>query len=277
MKIGVSAFAWSNVFRPADLEILPRVRDLGFEGFEIPMFFPGDLAVAELRRGFEANGLACTICAILPPGINPISPDAETRKRSREHLASCIKTAAELGAHLLGGPLFAPIGYLPGHRPTADEWAWAVEAFQSVAPLLEQHAVTLSIEPVNRSETFLIRTAEEALRLCGDVASPHVGVTIDTFHANIEEKSIPAALQLLGTRLTHVHLSENDRGLLGSGHVDFPQILSTLRAMEYEGFVVIEGFGYSPDRIHAPGWLWADPAVSPDDLAASGMAYLRQL
>jgi D-psicose/D-tagatose/L-ribulose 3-epimerase len=152
------------------------------------MFDPMEVPVPDLRRAFEASALDCTICAILPAGINPISPDSETRKRSLVHLANCVKTAEELGAAVLGGPLFAPIGYLPPHRPTSDEWQWAIEAFQSIGDLLDETNITLSIEPVNRSETFFIRTAADARKLCEAVAHARVGVTIDTFHANIRKR-----------------------------------------------------------------------------------------
>ena len=122
MKFGMSAFAWTASFGVSHLPILPKVREYGFAALELPVFDPAQLPVVALRRAFEANDLACTLCAILPAGVNPISPDAGTRKRSLIHLRACVETATELGSHLLGGPLFAPIGYLPGHRPTKDEW-----------------------------------------------------------------------------------------------------------------------------------------------------------
>jgi D-psicose/D-tagatose/L-ribulose 3-epimerase len=277
MKIGVSAFAWTSSMRGSNLSLVHKVRDFGFDALEIPMFDPIDLPVADLRRAFEASALDCTICAILPAAINPISPDRETRKRSLIHLADCVKTAGELGAVVLGGPLFAPIGYLPPHRPTSDEWQWAIEAFQSIGDLLDETNVTLSIEPVNRSETFFIRTASDARKLCEAVAHARVGVTIDTFHANIEEKSIPAAVESLGPHLRHLHLSENDRGLLGSGHIDFHEILRAAARMQYEGYFILEGFGFSPDEPNAPGALWADEHLSPEEFALSGLAYLKGL
>ncbi len=275
MKLGVSAFAWTATFGASHLPLLPRVREYGFEGFEIPMFVPGELPVAELRRSFEANDLECAVCAILPPGINPISPDSATRKRSIIHLIECVETAAELGAHLLGGPLYAPIGYLPGHRPSEDEWEWVTEAFQSLTDLLEKNTMTLSIEPVNRSETFFIRTGTEAKTLCESLGYPRIGVTIDTFHANIEEKNISSAIEQLGPHLRHVHVSENDRGLLGSGHVDFAAIVTTLRRVGYDGYLMIEGFGYAPTELSSPGTLWADITVTPDDIAREGITLLR--
>jgi D-psicose/D-tagatose/L-ribulose 3-epimerase len=177
----------------------------------------------------------------------------------------------------LGGPLFAPIGYLPRHRPTRAEWSWAVEAFQALEGALDTNDITLSIEPVNRSETFFLRTAEEAMQLCNSIGNARIGVTVDTFHANIEERNIPVAIRSLGTHLKHIHVSENDRGPLGSGHIPFQEIVSSLDEMGYTGYLMIEGFGYSPKEKDSPGRLWAKKEVSPVDLATNGVKYLNQL
>jgi D-psicose/D-tagatose/L-ribulose 3-epimerase len=277
MKLGVSAFAWTSKFDRQHLPLIPKVKEMGFSGFEIAMFDPADLAVSDIRRAFESSDLECTICAILPPGINPISPDAPIRNKSVQHLVRCIETSSELGARLLGGPLYAPIGYLPDHRPTRDEWSWAVEAFQSVTETLDACDVNLTIEPVNRSETFFLRTAREAKTLCEAIGHPRIGVTIDTFHANIEELNIAAAVESLGPYMKHLHVSENDRGLLGEGHVDFPGIIAALQKGAYNGYLMIEGFGYSAEEKNGPGALWADVSVSPEEIASSGLRYLSKI
>jgi D-psicose/D-tagatose/L-ribulose 3-epimerase len=279
MKIGVSAFAWTTKLRESHFDLFPALREQGLEGFEIPLFQPKDLAVmaSGLRRALEANGLEGTVCAILPEGINPISPDAATRKRSLNHLIECVQTSAEVGAQLLGGPVFAPIGYLPGRRRTQEEWKWAVECFQALGKTLDAHQMTLSIEPVNRSETFFLNAAAEAAQLCDAIGHPRIGVTIDTFHANIEEKNIAGAVASLGKHLRHIHASENDRGLLGSGHVDYPAIVAALRRMDYNGYLMIEGFGFSSDEPESLGALWGDLLVSPEDIAFKGAEYLRTL
>jgi D-psicose/D-tagatose/L-ribulose 3-epimerase len=277
MKLGVSAFAWTAQFEVEHLELLPVVRGMGMEALEIPLFQPTQLAATEIRRAFAAHDLECTVCAILPKGINPISPDATVRARAIEHLKACVETAAACGAKLLGGPLFAPIGYLPEHRPTRDEWQWAVEAFQALGPILDAYDVTLAIEPVNRAETFFLRTAKEAQILCKAVGHPRIGVTIDTFHANIEEKKIDKAVLSLGPLLKHIHASENDRGILGEGHVDFAAIAAAAGKTGYDGYWMIEGFGYAPDAKSAPGFLWAELNVTPVDIALKSARYLRAL
>ena len=277
MKIGISAFAWTAQFGDRHLKLLPAIKKLGLDGVEIPMFDPAMLPVASIREAFSAHDLECTVCAILPKPCNPISPRLETRKRSIVHLVRCVEASAAMGAKLLGGPVFAPIGYLPKHRPSKAEWTWAVEAFQALNDVLTANDMSLSIEPVNRSETFFLRTAAEAKRLCESIGSPRVGVTVDTFHANIEERSIPEAIFSLGPHLKHIHASENDRGPLGAGHVPFREIVGTLKKMDYTGYLMIEGFGYSATEKIAPGRLWAYKDVSPENLAASGLQYLKQL
>ncbi len=277
MTLGISAFAWTSSAREIGSEIFEFVRAAGYRSLEVPMFEPSDIPIAMLRRNFQTSDLACTVCCILPKGVQPLSPDATTRRQAQQHLQRCVETVAELGASLIGGPVLAPIGYLPGHRPTVDEFNHAVDLLHGVSSLLESTGLTLAIEPVNRSETHFVRTAAQAAALVDAVAHPRIGVTLDTFHANIEEKSIVAAIDLLGPRLRHVHASENDRGPLGRGHVDFPAITAALQRNGYGGSLTVEGFGYDPQRPHAPGYLDADQGVTPEALASGAKAYLDAL
>jgi D-psicose/D-tagatose/L-ribulose 3-epimerase len=122
-----------------------------------------------------------------------------------------------------------------------------------------------------------VRTAREASSLCDAIGHPRFGVTIDTFHANIEERDIPEALNSIRPHLKHIHASENDRGLLGEGHVDFRGIVATLKKIGYDGYLVIEGFGYSPQEQNGPGALWADTSVSPEAIASTGARFLNQI
>lgn len=277
MKIGVSAFAWTTKLRASHLNLLPILREQGIEGFEVPMFDPADLAALKPRSAFEASGMECTVCAILPAGVNPISDDAAERKRAQEHLRKCVAVAAEAGVKLIAGPVYAPIGYHINQRRTEDEWQRAVECLQSLGDVLDEHAMTLAVEPINRSESMFLNTGADARALCEAVGHARVGVNVDTFHANIEEKSIPDSIRLLGKRLKHIHASENDRGLVGTGHVDFPGMVEALRAIGYDGYLMIEGFGWSADESNTLGALYGDPEVSPEMIAFQGAKYLRRL
>ena len=139
------------------------------------------------------------------------------------------------------------------------------------------HGVTIALETLNRFETDLINTCEQCLRLVSDIGLNSVGIHLDTFHMNIEEKSIYAAIKLAGAKLAHVHACENDRGAPGSGHVDWPGLAKGLREINYTGAAVIESFTPTCQAIAAATCIWRPLAVSQDALAADGLKFLRNL
>ena len=276
MKIGVNMFIWTAEFTPAHLHLLPRIREAGFHGVEIPLFDPAGFPAAEIREALAANALECTVCSIIPAGRSLISEDPEVRRRTRQHLHDSIEATAEVGARLIDGPLYCPVGYLPGRRRTADEWTWAVEGYQSVIETLEACDVTLAIEPLNRFETYFLNTADDASALCDEVGHARVGVAFDTFHANIEEKNLPEACRRLGGHLKHVQISENDRGTPGSGHTDWDGLLRALDGLGYEGWLTIESFGPDLGAFSAAVAIWRDIEPTPDAIAFDGVEFLRR-
>ncbi len=157
MKFGVHAFIWTADFTEANLNLLPMIKEYGFDGLEIPLFRPTEFPASAIRRGLEENQLECTVSAVMIDGLSVISPEDAVRQRARSHLADAVRAVAEAGARILAGPLYSPVGYLPGRRRTHDEWKWAVEAYQELGPVLAAHDVTLAIEPLNRFETYFLR------------------------------------------------------------------------------------------------------------------------
>jgi len=276
MKFGVNTFIWSGSFDKSNIPLLADIKAHGFDGAELPLFDPAAFQAAELRRGLEQNGLECTICSVLTGGTNIISGDAAVRAKTRTHMENIIKAGAEVGAKTIAGPLYSPVGYLPGRRRTADEWKWAVDCYQSLGPVLSEYNVTIAIEPLNRFETYFLNTAADAVKLCDEINHPNVGVLFDTFHANIEEKDIGQAYRSIGKHLKHVHTCENDRGIPGSGHVEWPGVFAALRDMKYDGWLTIESFGFAIGEISAAAAIWRDLASSPDVIAWEGVKFLKQ-
>ncbi len=276
MRLAVNTFIWTASFGPANFDLLPQIRARGFEGVEVPLFQPSEFAAGPTRRAIESNGLECIICSIVPPGLNLVSEDADVRRQTRAHLKAVVEAAAEAGATLVDGPLYCPVGHLPGRRRTTDEWQWAVEGYQSLTATLDACGVTVAIEPLNRFETSFLNTAADAVALCDAVGHPRVGVAFDTFHANIEEKSIPGACRASGRHLRHVQTSENDRGTPGSGHVDWPGLLAALREVGYEGWLSIESFGPNLGAFSSAVCIWRDIEPSPDVIAWDGIEFLKK-
>ena len=276
MKYGVHSFIWTADFSPADAALLPRLKEAGFDGVELPLFQPATYPAAEIRRAVEAAGLECTFSVVMVDDLNTISGDAGVRARTRQYLADCIRTIADTGGKLMVGPLYAPVGYIPGRRRNADEWKAAVETFQALGPVAEQHGVTLAMEPLNRFETYFLNTVDDAVRLCDEVGHPRVGVLVDTFHANIEEKNIAAAYRRAARHLKHVHTCENDRGAPGSGHVEWTEVFAALKEIGYDGWLTIESFGFALGGISAAASIWRDLAPTPDAIAFDGVKFLKQ-
>ena len=276
MKFGVNTFLWSEEFRLSSLALLPRIRAAGFDGVQVPLFRPADFPSADVRMAFRENGLECTICSIFVDGQSLISDDADKRRVAQQQIRDVIRVGAETGAKTVVGPLFCPIGYLPGRRRTSDEWKRAVEGYQSVSATLASHGMTLAIEPINRFETFFLNTCADSAALCDDIGDPRIGVLFDTFHANIEEKGMGAGLRTLGKHLMHIHACENDRGIPGSGHVEWEELFRTLHEMNYEGWLTIEGFGFV-GALSTAVCIWRDMASSPELIAFEGVKFLKSM
>lgn len=276
MKFAVNALIWTTEFDQRSFSLLPQLRESGFEGFEVPVFQPAKIPARQIRQALSANNLECTVCSILPAGMNPISDNPEIRRRTRQHLVDSIKVTADMGSKLIGGPVYSPVGNLTGRRRTSEEWLWAVECFQSLDETLQENDITLALEPLNRFETYFLNTAADAIKLCSEINHPKIGVLLDTFHTNIEEKDVAAAFLGTGNSLKHVHACENDRGIPGTGHVDFIGIASALRQIGYEGWITIESFGYSHKELAAAAAIWRDLAPTPEAVAFDGLRFLKQ-
>jgi D-psicose/D-tagatose/L-ribulose 3-epimerase len=276
MKFGVNSFIWSAEFGPAEMHLLPKIKAWGFDGIEVPIFRPNEFAASEIRAGVEAHDLECTVCSVLVKGFSLISEDARVRRATLTHMQDVIKAAADAGTKILAGPLYCPVGYLPGRRRTLDEWKWAVEAYQQLGGTLVAHDLTLAIEPLNRFETYFLNTAADAARLADDVNHPNVGILFDTFHANIEEKNIADGYRTVGRHVKHVHTCENDRGIPGSGHVEWDDVFCALRDIKYDGWLTIESFGFALGDLSAAAAIWRDIEKTPESIAIEGLKFLSR-
>ena len=275
MKIGVNTFLWGVHFGPADFHRLPAIKAGGFDGIEFSLLDPQNFPATAIRRELERVGLEGTAVSVVPGGLHLGSSDAAVRARTQEHLKACIQQTADAGAKVLSGPLYSPVGYLTGVRRTADEWKWAVEGWQALAPAAAAAGVAIGIEPLNRFETYFLNTAADGAKFCDAVGHPSVGLLFDTFHANIEEKTVGDALRSAEPHLKHLHTCENDRGTPGSGHVAWGEFFSTVKSIGYDGWMTIESFGFALGELSAAAAIWRDLAPTVDSIAFDGVKFLR--
>jgi D-psicose/D-tagatose/L-ribulose 3-epimerase len=275
MKIGVNTLLWTAHFDREHIELLPRVKEHGFDAIEIARFNWDAFPAADVRR--EAGRLSLDVigCTAMP-GLSLIHEEAGERARAVEYVKQAVRATAEMGGRLLVGPVFSPVGWLPGRRRTVDEWKRQVESLREIGLTLDELGVELAVEPLNRFETFFLNTNADASRLCDEVGHKRIGILHDTFHANIEEKNQAGAIAAAGEHLKHVHTCENDRGIPGSGHVEWDAVFPALRKAGYGGYLVIESFGFAIKEIAAAACIWRDLAASPDAIAWEGIKFLRE-
>ncbi len=277
MKFGVNTMVWTTRVGKAQEPLLERIREWGFDGVELFLSPEEPADIPAVRAVLERLELERTTCSVLPREANLISSDPTTRARGVGFLKECLARTAGLGAKLICGPLYAGLGVMTGRRRTSEEWQWAVEGLQAAAAYGRACNVTLCLEPLNRFETYFLNILEDAARLVRDVGSPNVKIHFDTFHANIEERHPAQALRSVAKELGHVHISENDRGVPGTGHNDWAGILKTLREIGYDGWLTIESFAQPEPDLAAAAAIWRDLAPSGDYLARSGLQFIRGL
>ena len=277
MKYGVNLMVWTTHIGSQHEALLSRIKDSGFDGVELLLSPEEPADVFYVKTVLDGLGLERTMCSVLPREANLVSPDPNIRAQGVRYLTRCVERTADFGAKLICGPLYAAIGVMTGSRRTEREWEWAVQGLSAVASRGKDLGVTLCIEPLNRFETYFLNTLQDASQLVHDVGQSNLRIHFDTFHSNIEERHVVEALRGVSKDLGHVHISENDRGIPGSGHVDWRGVLSVLKEVGYNGWLTIESFAEPEPELAAAASIWRDLAPSGDELARQGLHFVKNL
>jgi D-psicose/D-tagatose/L-ribulose 3-epimerase len=275
VKFGINMLLWTTQVGEEQFPALAEVKALGYDGVEFPLFAADDARYRRVRGELDRLGLEATAVAIATREANPISADVGVRDAAVESIQQAIRTTNLLGGRVLCGPLHSALAYFVGRRRTDEEWAWCVETLRRVGDYAERMDVTLAVEALNRFESYFLNTAEEMRRLIDEVAHPRIRAMYDTFHANLEERSIEAAVRTLMPVLAHVHVSENDRGVPGEGLVRWAETFAALKAGGYDGWLTIEAFGPSLPELSAM-CIWRPLFDSERGLAQRGLRFMRE-
>lgn len=277
-QLGLSSFVLASPFSDDAGAAFDRTAAMGYDVIEICVEDPTLLSADGLNVHARRSGLAVGICGAFGPDRDVSAADHDRRADGIDYLQGCVDLAGAVGSAHVAGPMYAPTGQarlLDPDERTAQR-SRAVESLKRVADYAGERGVRLAVEPLNRFETDLINTTEQALELLDLVNSANVGLLLDTFHMNIEEKSIGAAVRAAADRVFHVQVAENDRGTPGSGHVPWTEFFTALDDISYQGQIVVESFLPTVKEIARAVSLWRPVAPSMDHLAAEGLAFLRR-
>jgi D-psicose/D-tagatose/L-ribulose 3-epimerase len=280
MKFGVNTWVWTSPLTAAELEKLaPLVAGMGFDWIEVPLESLDDLDPARGAAIIAEHGLGVSTCAAMGPDRDLIHPDKSIRLNGMDYIRGAVLASQKLGAINLVGPIYSSVGRT--WQSTAEERAHdtdlLVSQLRSLAEFAGDHGVILCIEPLNRFETSFINLAAQAIEVIDRVDHPACQIMLDTFHMNIEEKSLGDAIRATGSRLKHVHTCENDRGAPGSGTVAWNDVAQALKDINYDGPLVIESFTSKVKSIARAAAIWRSFAPTQDALAEDGLKYLKKL
>lgn len=278
MKFGVNTWVWVSPLTTAEIaQLAPKVAGMGFDWFEVPLEDTQAINYSEAAAILKDNGLAVSVCAAMGEDRDLIHADKAIRDNGMAYLKHCIDAVRTLGGTNVVGPLYSAVGRV--WQMTDDERArdtdLLVSQLKELAAYAGDKGAVLGVEPLNRFETSFINLAAQVIEVVDRVDHPACKVMLDTFHMNIEEKSLGDAIRAAGNRLAHLHSCENDRGAPGTGNIDWDDIAAALREIGYDGPVVIESFTSKVKSIARAAAIWRPLAPSQDALAQDGLRFLK--
>lgn len=275
MRYGLNLLLWTDRMHEGMEPIVARIKEMGYDGVEMPMFELNESLYADWGKRLDDLGLERTAVSIRGAGDNPISPSASVRTAAVDALKRTIDCCQAAGAKLLVGPNHSAIGEFSGNGPTEDEFKWGVDSLRQAAEHAGQAGVGFAIEYLNRFENYFLTSVEQTVRFVEAVDHPAFRMMYDTFHANIEEKDLAAAITTAVPHTVLVHISENDRSIPGTGHVDWKTTFDALHAAGYDGWMVVEAFGLALPGIAAATKIWRKMFPDEDTLAREGLAFMK--
>jgi D-psicose/D-tagatose/L-ribulose 3-epimerase len=275
MRYGMNLLLWTGMVGEEHFPLFDKLQQWGFDGVELPLIDSDEAVLPKIKTCLDDLGLASTTATICTPHENPIHEDPAIRRAALDRIKRRIDWTATLGSELLMGPYHSAIGVFTGRGRTDSEWSWCVEYLRAAAEHAAQAGVKMSVEPLNRFECYFLNTMADSDRLVAEVAHPALGYVYDTFHANIEEKDIRASVLNNARGINHFHISENDRGVPGTGHVRWSETFQALKSTGYDGWLTIESFGRALPELAAATCIWRDLFSSAEDVAVQGLAFAK--
>jgi D-psicose/D-tagatose/L-ribulose 3-epimerase len=277
LKYAVHAYAWTPSWSNQTLHLIDRARRLGFDIIEIPLMELELVDAKAIRSRAEEVGIGLCTSTACSEANDPTGDDEATRRRGVEYLLACIRATADMGATVFTGVTYSAIGRRISAMPGEQYWERAASALRQAARYAEGLGVTVGIEPINRYETFLVNTCDQAVRLKEIIGEPNVSIHLDAYHMNIEEADFYQPTRKAAPYLCHYHLSESHRGTPGTGRVDWDGIYRALAEADYTGMVGMESFSEVSGAMAAATCIWRKLSGSSDELLSEGLRFLKGL
>ncbi|GAA0178961.1 sugar phosphate isomerase/epimerase [Clostridium sediminicola] len=277
MKFGIHLSTFTKEWSEDVFKYLTLVKNYGYDGVEFPLMAPEEFDVKKAKKLLKENGLICTCGTGLNPSIDISSADLQIRKNGIEHLKKCIDICNELESDVLGGVLYAPWGQFKTRTEGKEDIKRSLEALNQMGEYGKKRGVVLALEILNRYETYFLNTVNEGKEYLKRINSEHVKLHFDTFHSNIEETNMYSAIVEGNKDIHHIHFCENNRGIPGTGSIDWKKVKQSLNYIGYDRWITIENFVMPNCGVGKDVYIWRNIQQDGNTAAREGIKFMRKL
>jgi D-psicose/D-tagatose/L-ribulose 3-epimerase len=274
--LGIHALVWAGDLAPESARtIIQNSKEAGFNLVELSLHAPEVMDIALTRDLLQEFDMKVGCSRGLSFAADVSSEDPECVRRGIAMLEEGVTLASELGGNYFGGILYGAMAKYPGPL-TAKGRQNATDSVKRMADFAAKKGITLGLEVVNRYESNQLNTALQALEMLDKVNAPNVKVHLDTYHMNIEEANFIEPVLACGERLGYVHIGESNRGYLGSGTINFPELFKGLAAINYQGVITFESFSSAvvDDKLSNALSVWRNLWSDGMDLAKHARKFM---
>jgi D-psicose/D-tagatose/L-ribulose 3-epimerase len=278
MRLGINTFLFTSPFTNKSTKLFPQFKKWGFESIEIPIEDPSHIDPAYVKAQLDKHGLVCgTVCACVGADRD-LRGNSKQQQTALRYMKKVIDQMAVLDCPTMIGPVYSAVGRADSVPPDEyrKQWKTVVKNLKELCSYAEKRGRKIAMEPLNRFETDFINTCDQGLKMIRDVGSRALVLHLDTFHMNIEEKNQAAAIRKAGKKLGHFHACGSDRGTPGNDHIDWKPIAAALKAVGYQGDVVIESFTSDVKVIARAAAIWRQIEPTRNEIAVKGIKFLKR-
>jgi D-psicose/D-tagatose/L-ribulose 3-epimerase len=279
-KFGVSSWLFVSPFTTQSIEpIFEKVSQLGYDAIEIAVEDPSLIDADKVATALQKYNLKAIVCGAFGTSRDLTSSEPAVHQACFNYIETCLKLCNQWGTSFLTGPMYSAVG--KRRMLSADarkkEWDLAVQNVRIACEMAAQHHCQLAIEPINRFETDLVNTAADVCQLVKDINHPAAKISLDSFHMNIEEKNPMEAILQAGNNLIHFQISENHRGIPGTGITPWNDYATALNKINYRGVISLESFTPTNQQLAEAVCIWKPLADSQEVFAQEGLSFMKKI
>jgi len=280
--VGLISMQYARPFTATHYPLFGKMREHGYDFIELLVPEAGELDISETKKALDDAGLGIVLAARVNLQLNLASEDRDAHRAGIDYLKYTVNCAAGLGAKIVGGPLTGNPLVFAGRAPQPVEEVEriarkerCVQGLKEAGDYAAKAGVVLAVEPLNRFESDVLCTTQQAMELLDAVDHPAIKLMLDTFHMHMEESSIAEAIQLAGSRIAHFQANENHRGFPGTGCTNWIEVFRALHSVGYEGPISLEPFRRNDDRFGVPFAQWRPPHEDESDRLSAASAFIK--